>query len=337
MTWTPEFTLQVFRSLGGKAENITFRETSDGFRVVPVDPRQPVKLIASENLIVPVADIEFRNGELKISEGANTGKSERTFLENYFDTFSWGAGGRKEALLFENGRRELPADVKTFMSEVLGIAAMSEEPGDPEVAAERWFLESRQTDRAPPVLVPILDLIRHDPQAKPLQQMNGVGLSDSFENEVRALRAGVSPMGAFLRFGASLPERAVFSLPLIVEIEGGQLEIGSQIRMTSRICSFPAPDFDRDVNHLRLSGLMIGNAVFPRVPRSVFRHMLKSAGREQAEADETFDRIQHRNRMAFLELLDVLEAHEGGLIPGLRRAARHQLQAMSWCIGARDL
>ena len=55
------------------------------------------------------------------------------------------------------------------------------------------------------------------------------------------------------------------------------------------------------------------------------------------DADEVFDRILHFNRMKFLKLLAALEEQEGDLVLMLRRMARFQLEAMSNCIGSREL
>jgi len=62
---------------------------------------------------------------------------------------------------------------------------------------------------------------------------------------------------------------------------------------------------------------------------------MRDAG--EAKPEQIFDRILHENRMAYLNLWEALEPHEGVLISSLRKAVRYQLEAMSWCIGTRDL
>jgi hypothetical protein len=62
---------------------------------------------------------------------------------------------------------------------------------------------------------------------------------------------------------------------------------------------------------------------------------MRDAG--QKDPERVFDRILLENRLKFLKLLEVLEEHDGGLIRVLRRVARYQLEAMSWCVGSREL
>jgi hypothetical protein len=62
---------------------------------------------------------------------------------------------------------------------------------------------------------------------------------------------------------------------------------------------------------------------------------MKEAG--FATMEETFDTIQHMNRMLFLQLIGALEGVEGPLVRPLRDMARFQLTAMSHCYGVREV
>jgi hypothetical protein len=53
--------------------------------------------------------------------------------------------------------------------------------------------------------------------------------------------------------------------------------------------------------------------------------------------DEVFDFILRFNALKFLELLELLEPHDGELVVTLRRVARYQLEAMAHCIGSREV
>ena len=55
------------------------------------------------------------------------------------------------------------------------------------------------------------------------------------------------------------------------------------------------------------------------------------------DPDDLFDRILSFNWQKFLNLLAVLEPHEGDMVSTLARTARYQLEAMSHCIGSREL
>src|SRR5205085_2034430 len=97
------------------------------------------------------------------------------------------------------------------------------------------------------------------------------------------------------------------------------------------------PTMTSDDSAIVLSYLMIGNIGAPRLCRGIFRTLMKEAGIPEADADEALDRILHFNRMKFLRLLGALEAYEGPMAVTLRQVARYTLEAMSHCIGSRQL
>jgi hypothetical protein len=80
---------------------------------------------------------------------------------------------------------------------------------------------------------------------------------------------------------------------------------------------------------------MLGNGNSPRLCRGIFRRVLREAGFK--DADETFDKIRPANFRHYLALLEDLEAVDGSMALTLRRMARHQLQALSNCFGAREI
>ncbi|HEY5046558.1 MAG TPA: hypothetical protein VII49_00875 [Rhizomicrobium sp.] len=334
MAWSWDFMLQVFRSLGGKADNIARTNGPGGRGLVALDPGKSVLLHAPPNLIFPVGDVEFVQSHLRIRNGAKIGNAEKTFFENYYDAFSWGSGGRAESVAFINALAELPAEVRALLSADFGLAGLAE-GGD--ARAEQWFLRSRRFRwRDVAVLVPVLELVDHGADANPYGEENGVTIATDPSEDILVLRSKVGPFGAFLRFGFASPERVAFSLPMTFGTEGGcEIVIGQNINTNSTMGSLPVPDYEVDGAAVRFSCLMIGNARLPRVSRGIFYRVMKEAG--QPNPEQVFDVILHKNRLAFLGLLEAIEPYEGGLIPALRKAARHQLEAMSWCIGAREL
>ena len=336
MAWTADFMLQVFRSLGGRAENVRLKDASEGIGLVPINPQNPVVVHAPAHLAVPVSEVEFVDGRLRIKESAPIGSGERTFFENYYDTFSWGGPGRVQAMAFVSGMRALPQDVKEYLSRDFSLGPMvagtSEEA---EKAAQQWFLQNRQFGRAGQVLLPVVELVNHDAAAAPVEDHEGIWVRGTFETEVVALRRRSGPLGTFWQVGFPSPERVAYSLPVQVDSEAGRVEVEGPFRPGSRIGGIPVPEYRVEDNVVKISGLMIGNSQGPRIPRGLFDHIMKEVGRPND--DETFDRILHWNRMIVLGLLAVLEPHDGGLVPALRKAARYQLEAMSWCFGSREL
>jgi hypothetical protein len=334
MAWTWEFVLQVFRSLGGTAENVARKDGPRGRGLSAIDPEKPVRLLAPENLILPVSDVEIKDGRLKISDAASIGKTERTFLENYYEGFSWTDGERDEATAFLNGVDNLPAEVRDVLADEFGVSLA---PDDTVDRAERWLLQKRLLGwRGQAVLAPFFDLVHHDPKAQPFAETDGMALAGKFPSEVRMLRRRLSPFAAFWKFGFASAERTAFSLPMTLQMEDGMsVTIAQNINANAILGDVPVPDFERDGDSVQFSCLMLGSSRNPKLSRGIFYRIMRDAG--QTKPEQVFDNILHINRLSFLRLLEVLESREGGLIPELRKVVRLQLEAMSWCVGARDL
>ena len=63
--------------------------------------------------------------------------------------------------------------------------------------------------------------------------------------------------------------------------------------------------------------------------------MMRNAGYSGFE--EPFDLIQHVNRLHFLDLLKAVEGIDLPMARILQAVAHHQLRAMSFCFGVREI
>ena len=331
MGWTWDVTLSVFRGMGGRAENV--RPKPGGRGLVPVDPTKAVLLQAPDNLIFPISDLEFVDGRLGIKTSANVGKAERIFFDNYQESFSWGAGGRDDALAFVTGLRNLPEEVGRELEGRFGINRPGE---DMEEETQNWFLHSRCLGRqGTPVMVPFLEQVEHASAAPAILSKNGIALRGTFEQDIRTPRSDADPLGFFARFGYASPEQIAFSLPLKLKAGKFDLIVARDINLASEIGSFSVPQFSFDGKSLRLSCAMIGNVHYPKLSKGIFYRVLRDAGHDDPEF--TFDIVVHQNRMAFLKLLALLEPYDEDIVRTLRIVARHQLEAISHCLGSRQL
>ena len=70
--------LATFRELGGIADNVRLGEGPFGRGVFVCDPSKPATLHASENLLVPIDDLEIRDGQLrhKTADGGRRARAE---------------------------------------------------------------------------------------------------------------------------------------------------------------------------------------------------------------------------------------------------------------------
>jgi hypothetical protein len=332
MGWSWELMLHAFRGLGGRIDNVARKPGLSGRGLVPIDPEKPILIHVPTNLIVSLSDLEFADDRLRVKEDATSGIGERAFLEHYLNDVAWNGGGKAEATTFFAGLDELPPEVRDLLSSEFAMKPLFE-GGDERV--QQWFLNSRCLGwRGGFVIVPLIELIEHDSSAKPAVDHDGFALSGRFTGEIRMKRIQQDPVFFFRRFGYASPERIAFSQPLSLEPEGCTIEVQKTINMGAKLGSMRVPEFKREGDVLGISCLMLGNSAAPRVPRGIFRAMTK--GMSLADADQIFDFIQHHNRMIFLGVLKTLEPFQGRMIREFRTVVLYQLEAMSYCVGARE-
>jgi hypothetical protein len=174
---------------------------------------------------------------------------------------------------------------------------------------------------------------------------NGLGYSrgerDSLEvrgtpqDEVFVRYGRHDTFAMFYTFGFVAPKSHAHSLPMRTRLQKMELTIEWNTRVQLRRGEFLIPQLRRDGGSLTLSYLAIGDAKFPRLSRGTFQTLMREAGVQNP--DEAFDFILHYNRKKFLGLLAALEPHNGQMVDTLRRMARHQLEAMTRCIGTREI
>jgi len=325
----------VFRSLGGTADNIVQKSGPRGRGIFPIDPSKPIRLRVPQNLLIPVSDVEFVEDRMKIKDSAIVGNPERIFFENYQEAFSWGSVGRNEAAALIEALDDLPPDVRALLSSDFTMK-LRLEGGSVVERAQRRFLDSRQIEKgAAWVVMPLMELVNHAPTGVPYDVSDGVTIEGVFPGEVLVFYMDMDTLGIFRTFGFASPERCAFSLPIQDQTGRRKILVQRRINFDSKLGSFQVPDFRMDGDTLVLSCLMIGDVKFPRLSRGIFCRVMKEAGKQDPE--EAFDAILHHNRTKFLKLLEALEPYGGGLIPTLRKVVRYQLEAMSFCIGTREL
>ena len=104
-----------FTHLGGIINNLTCREGENGRGVFrqgrPVKP----KIICPPNLLTKLDDIVLVRGELRLNKNSNHSREARDFIESYYEKFSWGDTGKKEAATFLYEITQLPINAKKFL------------------------------------------------------------------------------------------------------------------------------------------------------------------------------------------------------------------------------
>ena len=325
--------LDEFRALGGTAENIRLGQGALGRGVFPVDPAKPVAVRVPENLLIECSDIVFENGVFRLRAEANVGDRERSWLENYQASLSWGDEGAAEVRRVFEAAQALPDNLRIELRDRFQSGSWFDDMTDE--AVQHQFLISRGVeyhDRE--VLMPIVELINHGAGPE-LGLVNGVTVRGVFPGEVLYRYSDMDSFGFFWSWGFVIERPLAFSLEMDGKIESTTLHIDR---------SFPAvrpgerswmPPLQRDPSSVSLDHLLIGSVQYPRLPKSIFYKTMRDGGFSAVE--EPFDVIRHVNNLHFLDLLKALDGIDVPMARSLRTMAHYQLRAISFCYGQREI
>ena len=159
-----------------------------------------------------------------------------------------------------------------------------------------------------------------------------MGFEGKTDGEILVQYHPDDPLGMFVGWGfVSENEPFACSLSLGVDKKGPPFRImRKEVNLELRPKPF-MPDVTREGDTLVLSFLMLGNRNNPQLPRAIFDHVVREAGR--MDAVPMFDFIQHVNRLQWLKLMKASELAAVPLGQLLRNLARSQLEAMSYNVG----
>jgi hypothetical protein len=335
--------LDEFRALGGIAENVRRGLGPYGYGIFPVDPGRPVRLHASENILIPPADLEVRDGRLAVRAGSAVGERERRFFETLHEHFGWSTGGFEELWGAQVQWHGLPAEVAAFVTHMGAISDPNFRFAEPSANVCLYqFVKSRDISyKNQATIMPMIDLVNHSGSAPSyvMVEGEGIGVQGVFPGEV-LVRYNVSDSWAnTMTYGFADRSPFAYSLSLNVEIFGTQRL--SILRNTGlgevhddRI-HYPRKRVDG--NTIELSFANLGNARQPDLPRAIFRKLLADHVTRQ-QADDVFESVVRFNHDKFVEALRLLRKHSAvPLVRALEDAAINQLDALAACVGARQL
>ena len=324
--------LAEFRALGGTADNICLKDGRFGRGLFPRDPPKPIKVHIPESLLIDVEHLEFENYNLRVGPKSPAGAREKVFLERYEREFSWGVG-----------REHTEAILKMFQGAPAGLREILEAPPlsvgwwladpNPKSIAERYFGSRAIEYHGRRVIMPIVELANHG-EATQYEIGNGIGLSGRFGDEILVrYELACDSLNIFSDWGFASPEDAAFSLPMRLEKSGIGIHRETVKSEPGRPPLFPRVSVAG--GRITFPHLLLGHKKYPRLARGIFYRIMRDAGRKDVE--ETFDMIQHVNRMQFHKLEAASEDAPPTLGRLLREVARHQLEAMSHNIGTREI
>lgn len=327
--------LAEFRALGGTAENIRLGHGEFGRGLFPVDPARRVVIDIPENLLVPTADMTMVDGAPRVSPEAKVGERERAWLNRYQEDVGWGngeAGGIRQ--LFEMAAA-LPEDVRQELSTEFQCGPWFREPT--ETLIVRRYFESRHIVLdGQKVVMPLIELINHGDDGENYQRIGtNLRFAGTFSGEMFARYFDGDALGLFEVYGMVIPRPCAFSIALTGEIESTPLVIQRLYAGPARSPRDWIPGIEKESHKITLSFAMTGNERYPRVPKGIFNRLMRDAG--YSDVLECFDLVQHVNRLHFLNLQKAVGRIDLPMARMLQDLAHHQLRAMSFCFGVREI
>ena len=227
---------------------------------------------------------------------------------------------------------EAPQEIRDLMQGPFQARSWLVEPTDP-AAVQRRYLASRALNfkTGIDVVIPIVELANHGQTTGYEVDENGVGFEGKTDGEILVASIQTTHWGCLLAGVSFENEPFACSLSLRVDKKGPPIRImRKEVNLELRPKPF-MPDVTREGDLLILSFLVLGNRNNPQLPRAIFDHVMREAGRR--DAVPMFDYIQHVNRLQWLKLMKASESAAVPLGQLLRNLARSQLESMSHNVG----
>jgi hypothetical protein len=325
--------LDEFRALGGTADNIRLGQGEFGRGLFPVDPARPIAIHVPENLLISVKDMVFADGKLQVGSNAKVNDRERAWLDRYQEDYAWGGGGADEARQSVEMAAALPADLRDVLITKYHLAPWFQDATE-ELVRNRFLGARSITYKDRTVLFPVLELANHG-AGNGFDVSDGIALRGTFPGEVYVEYAKLDSFDFFRSWGFATPRPVAFSMPLTGSIQSASLQIKDDFPGAAGSLRDWIPSIDKTADAVALQFLMIGNQNFPRLCKGIFYRLMRDAGYSGFE--EAFDLVQHANRAYFLDLISAVDRIDLPMARTLRAMALHQLRAMSFCFGIREV
>jgi hypothetical protein len=321
--------LDEFRALGGTAENLEMRHGVRGRGLFPIDSAKPVRLAVPPNLLVPMEDVELRDGRLVVKASSTLGERERGFFGRYHRDLAWSAGLLEELWQGQLEWRALPPQIKGTLEEIgwiVDVPTRFSEPSE-ELCLRRYLQTRVMMYQGAGVLTPLMELLNHSDAADGFDMQAGVSVGGLFGDEVLVNYGCDDCWGRALYHGFCDATGYALSLAFSYQADDIRIEIRREYFRRQQYNGVQLPVVSAANGTVEFSHLILGHIKYPLLPRSLFLHV--AANTPIRRPDELFDIIQHYNRMQFLRYLRVAENPTTPLAAMLRSAAYQQLATLS--------
>jgi len=322
-----------FRSFGGTAENLLQREGSLGLGLFPIDPSQPVELCVPDHLLISTDNLELRDGAIAIKNPSGYPSGYSDWYERFQANYSWGAEARQSIKIFEDSLKSLPDSLQRKLN-ILGLSnANKRYPGiNEEQELFQRFIATRQIVRNNrKVLMPMMELVNHSPNQKSwIMAKDSISIRGQYKGEILVRYSVADPLRRCIQYGFNCKEPLGFSVNLNFNHNDKQISIKGGINYDP----FNPVEPDIRDNIVIINKPLIGSTKAPRLPKTLFKQMIKD--NNQIEANELFDRVCMLNRIILLDIYREIEVKKITNLEILKTSLLDQIDAISQHYGERN-
>ncbi len=320
--------LEQFRILGGVAENICQRDGAHGRGIFPEDPEYSSKVITPRNLLLKRESIGINNERILINDESTFSIEEKSFLESYYNEFSWGNGGNRDSVSFLKYIFSMPKSIRVslvknhFIDESLLRFSDSQEHVLRRFADERAVRFGQSS-----VLAPIWEFINHSTYAAPFRiTRNGVETPpiDPSDQEILFKYSGKnSPISMWRKYGFASRSIVAYSIPFEIKTNHGSFLVkccGQQ-----GLGPGERKKFTLEHGSVLIKSIAVG-CLSSSLPLSSFDSILTSLGMHKEVAQRLMPEIQEINVKTRAELLSALRAAGLGNQSELYKALTYEIE-----------
>jgi hypothetical protein len=325
--------LTQWRSLGGVAENLTWRQSTHGRGLFAVNPRLPVRLYVPEQLLVAPQWVELdETGSIRIAAKSHSTLSAKAvaFFEQYHQFFGWGNGGLKSATAHQRDLQALPPQLKNFLHVLGGAEELKQKP-TAKYCLHKYFIARQIGFKSGSRLMPMVELINHAPDGLPYLVDDGVTVTGVVKDEILArYHSHLDSFHFFINYHFATPSHTALSCEVTVEVPAvGTLTIARNDHLADILDTIRIPKINRDRARMNLSFVEISNKHNPSQPRKTFVSLMATQDVPDAVSHALFDGLIEHNRQVLKELIQACRCHPSAMAKSLEKVASFQLTTIS--------
>lgn len=320
--------LDQFRELGGVVENICQKEGEFGRGIFPIDPLQSAKIMTPRNLMISSDNIDIYDSEIILINKACYTAKESTFLEAYYNNYSWGNKGNRDSANFLKFIVSLSESMKT---QLLGCGFVDRNLlsycESDDLLLKRFISERVVSFCNHNVLAPVWEFVNHSSFVPPLRitpyGVETPPLDPSSEEILFKYSGKNSPVGMWKKYGFACRCIVSYSIPFKINISSkplcidctGQLGLGPKEKK-----NFSIVGDTLSIKSLPVGCLSVG------LPFANFKSILCSVGLSADAVNKLFPKVRELNIKARRDLLANLQEPGLGLQAELHKALTYEIE-----------